>query len=183
MSEAEPEKGEKRREAPESHIDLTTSPLKKRLQKSLLQYEEFVDLTESPVKFPVYSDTELFTQSQSEDETGSFISEFAEPLDIITDALKEAEQTDAETEERDDEAEMETEYDEELINQYLRPSTIFPTFLFRNIKAKRCNFLPQNIDGIKYFKVKCSIKNYSKKTSEELFRWGLVNSLLKVSSS
>ena len=111
----------------------------------------------------------FFTQSQSEDETGSFVSEFAEPIDVITDALKEAEQTDAETEERDDEAEMETEYDEELINQYLRPSTIFPTFLFRNIKPKRCNFLPQNIDGIKYFKVKCSIKNYSKKTSDR--RW------------
>ena len=61
---------------PESCIDLTTSPLKKRSQKSQLEYEEFVDLTESPVKFPVYSDTELFTQSQSEDETGSFVSEF-----------------------------------------------------------------------------------------------------------
>ena len=143
--------------------------MKKRSQKSQLEYEEFVDLTESPVKFPAYSDTELFTQSQSEDETGSFVSEFAEPIDVITDALKEAEQTDVETEERDDEAEMETEYDEELINQYLRPSTIFPTFLFRNIKPKRCNFLPQNIDGSKYFKVKCSIKNYSKKTSDR--RW------------
>ena len=102
-----------------------------------MEYEEFVDLTEPPVKFPAYNDTELFTQSQSEDETGSFISEFGEPLNVITDALKEAEQTDVETEERD-EAEMETEYDEELINQYLRPSTIFPTFLFRNIKPKRC---------------------------------------------
>ena len=169
LSEPEQEKGDKRKEVPESCIDLTTSPLKKRSQKSQLEYEEFVDLTESPVKFLAYSDTELFTQSQSEDETGSFVSEFAEPIDVITDALKEAEQTDAETEERDDEAEMETEYDEELINQYLRPSTIFPTFLFRNIKPKRCNFLPQNIDGIKYFKVKCSIKNYSKKTSDR--RW------------
>ena len=34
------------------------------------------------------------------------------------------------------------------------------------MKAKRCNFLPQNIDGNKYYKVKCSIKNYSKKTSD-----------------
>ena len=131
LSEPEQEKGDKRKEAPESCIDLTTSPLKKRSQKSQLEYEEFVDLTESPVKCPAYSDTELFTQSQSEDETGSFVSEFAEPIDLITDALKEAEQTDAETEER--EAEMETEYDEELINQYLRPSTIFPTFLLSGL--------------------------------------------------
>ena len=64
---------------------------------------------------------------------------------------------------------MDREHAEELVNQYLRLSTIFPTFLFRNVKPKRCNFLPQNLDGNKYYKVKCTIKNYSKKTSDR--RW------------
>ena len=47
LSEPEQEKGDKRKEAPESCIDLTTSPLKKRSEKSQLEYEEFVDLTVS----------------------------------------------------------------------------------------------------------------------------------------
>ena len=160
----------KRKDPPESIIDLTTSPMKKRSQKSQLNLDEFVDLTESPMKIPAYSDTELGSYSQSEDERGSFVSEIAEPLDVLTDALKEAEETDAETEEtQSNELDLDPEHAEELVNQYLRPSTIFPTFLFRNVKPKRCNFLPQNLDGNKYYKVKCTIKNYSKKTSDR--RW------------
>ena len=122
------------------------------------------------MKIPAYSDTELGSYSQSEDERGSFVSEIAEPLDVLTDALKEAEQTDAETEEtQSNELDLDPEHAEELVNQYLRPSTIFPTFLFRDVKPKRCNFLPQNLGGNKYYKVKCTIKNYSKKTSDR--RW------------
>ena len=144
--------------------------MKKRSQKSQLNLDEFVDLTESPMKIPAYSDTELGSYSQSEDERGSFVSEIAEPLDVLMDALKEAEETDAETEEtQSNELDLDPEYAEELVSQYLRPSTIFPTFLFRNVKPKRCNFLPQNLDGNKYYKVKCTIKNYSKKTSDR--RW------------
>ena len=144
--------------------------MKKRSQKSQLNLDEFVDLTESPMKIPAYSDTELGSYSQSEDERGSFVSEIAEPLDVLMDALKEAEETDAETEEtQSNELDLDPEHAEELVNQYLRPSTIFPTFLFRNVKPKRCNFLPQNLDGNKYYKVKCTIKNYSKKTSDR--RW------------
>ena len=144
--------------------------MKKRSQKSQLNLDEFVDLTESPMKIPAYSDTELGSYSQSEDERGSFVSEIAEPLDVLTDALKEAEETDAETEEtQSNELDLDPEHAEELVSQYLRPSTIFPTFLFRNVKPKRCNFLPQNLDGNKYYKVKCTIKNYSKKTSDR--RW------------
>ena len=160
----------KRKDPPESIIDLTTSPMKKRSQKSQLNLDEFVDLTESPMNIPSYSDTELGSYSQSEDERGSFVSEIAEPLDVLTDALKEAEETDAETEEtQSNELDLDPEHTEELVSQYLRPSTIFPTFLFRNVKPKRCNFLPQNLDGNKYYKVKCTIKNYSKKTSDR--RW------------
>ena len=125
------------------------------------------------MKIPPQSDTEVGSVSQSEDERFSFISEATEPLDTITDALKEAEETDAEGEEtsvtESNEPDLDPEHAEELIEQYLRPSTLFSTLLFRNVKAKRCNFLPQNIDGNKYYKVKCSIKNYSKKTSDR--RW------------
>ena len=80
-------------------IDLTESPLKKRTDKSSLDLDTFVDLTESPMKIPAQSDTEVGSVSQSEDERFSYISEAAEPLDTITDALKEAEETDAEAEE------------------------------------------------------------------------------------
>ena len=160
----------KRKDPPESIIDLTTSPMKKRSQKSQLNLDEFIDLTESPMKIPAYSDTELGSYSQSEDERGSFVSEIAEPLDVLMDALKEAEERDAETEEtQSNELDLDPEHAEELVSQYLRPSTIFPTFLFRNVKPKMCNFLPQNLDGNKYYKVKCTIKNYSKKTSDR--RW------------
>ena len=163
----------KRKEPDGGFIDLTESPLKKRTDKSSLDLDAFVDLTESPMKIPAQSDTEVGSVSQSEDERFSYISEATEPLDTITDALKEAEETDAEGEEtsvtESNEPDLDPEHAEALIEQYLRPSTLFPTFLFRNVKAKRCNFLPQNIDGNKYYKVKCSIKNYSKKTSDR--RW------------
>ena len=67
-----------------SFIDLT-SPLKKRPQLSTIDLDDFVDLTESPVKVPANSDTELGGVSQSEDERASFISEFGDPLDVISD--------------------------------------------------------------------------------------------------
>ena len=110
----------KRKDPHESIIDLTTSPMKKRSQKSQLNLDEFIDLTESPMKIPVYSDTELGSYSQSEDERGSFVSEIAEPLDVLTDALKEAEETDAETEEtQSNELDLDREHAEELVSQYL----------------------------------------------------------------
>ena len=61
--------------------------------------DAFVDLTESPMKIPAQSDTEVGSVSQSEDERFRYISDATEPLDTITDALKEAEETDAEGEE------------------------------------------------------------------------------------
>ena len=74
------------------------------------------------MKIPAYSDTvtELGSYSQSEDERGNFVSEIAEPLDVLTDALKEAEETDAETEEtQSNELDLDPEHAEELVNQYL----------------------------------------------------------------
>ena len=58
---------------------------------------------------------------------------------------------------------------DEVIEQYLRPSTIFPSFLFRKTKPKKVDFLPHNINGNVYYKVKCTTKNYGKKTSDR--RW------------
>ena len=84
------------------------------------------------MKIPPQSDTEVSNVSQSEDERLSFISEAAEPLDTITDALREAQETDAEETSVTDrnEPDLDPEHAEELIEQYLRPSTLFPTFLF-----------------------------------------------------
>ena len=86
------------------------------------------------MKIPAQSDTEVSSVSQSKDERFSFTSEATEPLDTITDALREAEETDAETEETSvtdmNELDLDPDQAEQLIQQYLRPSTIFPTFLF-----------------------------------------------------
>ena len=63
-------------------------------------------------------------------------------------------------------ASNELDVDPQLIKMYLRPSTIFPTFLFNDVIPMKCHFLPQNIDGNKCYRVKCTVKNYSKKTSD-----------------
>ena len=52
--------------------------------------DDFVDLTESPVKIPPSSDTEIRGMSQLEDERASFISE---NIDVISDALREDKDT------------------------------------------------------------------------------------------
>ena len=104
------------------------------MDKSSLDLDAFVDLTESPMKIPAQSDTEVGSFSQSEDERFSYISEASEPLDTITDALKEVDETDAEAEEtsvtESNEPDLDPEHAEQFIEQYLRPSTLFPIFLF-----------------------------------------------------
>ena len=163
------------------YIDLT-SPLKKRPRLSSIEMDDFVDLTESPVKIPPSSDTEIGGMSQSEDERASFISEFHENIDVISDALREDDETEVLEDEdiaileslsgqmasqrESHELDLHPETGKQLIENYLRPSTVFPTFLFKNVKSKKCHFLPQNIDGNKYYKVKCTVKNYAKKTSD-----------------
>ena len=170
--------------APSTFIDLT-SPIKKRTTLSSVEVDDFVDLTESPVKIPPHSDTEIGGMSQSEDERGSFISEFAENIDVMTDVLREDEDTEVlededmeftpskcgerATERESHELDLDPETGKQLIENYLRPSTVFPTNLFRDVRPKKCHFLPQNIDGNKYYKVKCTVKNYAKKTSDR--RW------------
>ena len=167
-----------------TYIDLT-SPLKKRPRLSSIEVDEFVDLTESPVKIPPSSDTEIGGMSQSEDERASFISEFHENIDVISDALREDEETEVIEDEDIEMSESQSgqkasqkesnelftdaETGKQIIENYLRPSTVFPTFLFKDVKPKKCHFLPQNIDGNKYYKVRCTVKNYAKKTNDR--RW------------
>ena len=164
-----------------TYIDLT-SPLKKRPRLSSIEVDEFVDLTESPVKIPPSSDTEIGGMSQSEDERASFISEFHENIDVISDALREDEETEVIEDEDIEMSESQSgqkasqkesnelftdaETGKQIIANYLRPSTVFPTFLFKDVKPKKCHFLPQNIDGNKYYKVRCTVKNYAKKTND-----------------
>ena len=45
---------------------------------------------------------------------------------------------------------VDSENVDEVIEQYLRPSTIFPSFLFRKTKLKKVDFLPHNINGNVY---------------------------------
>ena len=167
-----------------TYIDLT-SPLKKRPRLSSIEVDEFVDLTESPVKIPPSSDTEIGGMSQSEDERVSFISEFHENIDVISDALREDEETEVIEDEDIEMSESQSgqkasqkesnelftdaETGKQIIENYLRPSTVFPTLLFKDVKPKKCHFLPQNIDGNKYYKVRCTVKNYAKKTNDR--RW------------
>ena len=164
-----------------TYIDLT-SPLKKRPRLSSIEVDEFVDLTESPVKIPPSSDTEIGGMSQSEDERASFISEFHENIDVISGALREDEETEVIEDEDIEMSESQSgqkasqkesnelftdaETGKQIIENYLRPSTVFPTFLFKDVKPKKCHFLPQNIDGNKYYKVRCTVKNYAKKTND-----------------
>ena len=56
-----------------------------------------------------------------------------------------------------------------LVELYLRPGTVFPTQLFEGVEPKVVNFLPPNINGNKYYHVKCDSRNLTKKTSDR--RW------------
>ena len=56
-----------------------------------------------------------------------------------------------------------------LVELYLRPGTVFPTHLFDDVEPKVVNFLPPNINGNKYYHVKCDSRTLSKRTSDR--RW------------
>ena len=56
-----------------------------------------------------------------------------------------------------------------LVQSYLRPGTVFPTFLFKNVQPKSVTFLSPNINGNKYWLVTCSEKDLMKKCQER--RW------------
>ena len=59
---------------------------------------------------------------------------------------------------------------DEIIEQYLRPATMFPVFLFKRVT-------PHNIDGNVYYKVRCYMKNYAKKTTDR--HWFAMRTSLK----
>ena len=56
-----------------------------------------------------------------------------------------------------------------LVQTYLRPGTVFPVDMFRNVEPKTVEFLPPNINGNKYYLVRCTQKNLTKKTQDR--RW------------
>ena len=152
-----------------SYIDLT-SGLFKAPGKTSLQIDEFIDLTQSPVKVPgSISDTEE-PYGSTEEESVSARSDLQERMESLDEVLSEAGE-EVETEGHEGSHVLTLEHDnvDEVIEQYLRPSTIFPSFLFRKTKPKKVDFLPHNINGNVYYKVKCTTKNYGKKTSDR--RW------------
>ena len=55
------------------------------------------------------------------------------------------------------------------MDRYLRQGTLYPTQLFRNQEPEVVDRLPGDIDGISYYKVNCTMRNYSKLTSDR--RW------------
>ena len=170
--EEEKDKSEKdkSRDLPSSsYIDLTSGIFKSPVKKSV-GVDEFIDLTESPVKLPgSISDTEE-PYASTEEESVSARSDLTERIASLDDVLSEAgEDVETEVDTGSHELHLESENVDEVIELYLRPSTIFPSFLFRKTKPKKVDFLPHNINGNVYYKVRCTLRNYSKKTSDR--RW------------
>ena len=90
-------------------------------------------------------------------------------MDNLDEVLSEAgEETETDQDSHSHELTLNCENIDEIIEHYLRPSTIFPSFLFKKTKPKKVDFLPNNINGNVYYKVKCTIKNYTKKTADHL---------------
>ena len=146
--------------------------------KKSVGVDEFIDLTESPVKLPgSISDTEE-PYASTEEESVSARSDLTERIASLDDVLSEAgEDVETEVDTGSHELNLESENVDEVIELYLRPSTIFPSFLFRKTKPKKVDFLPHNINGNVYYKVRCTLRNYSKKTSDH--RWFYMRTSLR----
>ena len=168
----EPESN-KDKDTEEPFVDLTLiSPVK---QKQM-SCEAFIDLTESPMKVPLsLSDTDKpDSLTTDEDSSLSWRSDFTERLQYMSDTLSqfeddEEERSDVEGLQCRSDFVLDLENVDEIIEQYLRPATMFPIFLFKRVTPKKVEFLPHNIDGNVYYKVCCTIKNYAKKTTNR--RW------------
>ena len=108
------------------------------------------------------SDTEE-PYASTEEESVSARSDLQESMKSLDDVLSEAgEDVETEDDTQSHVLTLGSQNVDEVIEQYLRPSTIFPSFLFRKTKPKKVNFLPHNINGNVYYKVKCTPKNYQK---------------------
>ena len=57
----------------------------------------------------------------------------------------------------------------EVQDKFLRSGTVFPVHLYQKTEPQDVNFLPGSINGNKVYKVMCTTRNYSKKTSDR--RW------------
>lgn len=51
-----------------------------------------------------------------------------------------------------------------MLENHLRPNTVFPVDLFSPCIPKKVEFLPPNIDGLKVYQVRCTAKDLVKKT-------------------
>ena len=134
-----------------SYINLT-SGIFKLPGKTSVQVDEFIDLTQSPVKVPgSISDTEE-PYASTEEESVSARSDLQERMESLDEVLSEAGK-EVENEGAAGSHILTLDHDnvDEIIEQYLRPSTIFPSFLFRKTKPKKVDFLPHNINGNVYY--------------------------------
>ena len=147
--------------------------LPKREQKILC--DDYIDLTDSSVKVPLsHSDTEAGSTETTDTESISVQSDFNERMEFIQETLDQLRNSDNETDDIETDPGPIThhlqlddlEKEQEIIEQYLRPSTIFSTFLFSRNVPKKVDFLPHNIDGNEYYKVKCTLRNYCKKVAD-----------------
>ena len=152
-----------------SYIDLT-SGLFKAPSKTSVGVDEFIDLTQSPVNVPgSLSDTEE-PYGSAEEESLAARSDLQDRMDNLDEVLSEAgEEIETDQDSHSHEFTLNCENIDQIVQNYLRPSTVFPSFLFNKTKPKKVDFLPNNINGNVYYKVKCTIKNYTKKTADH--RW------------
>ena len=164
-NEREAEKKRRPDEPSSSYMNLTSGIFKPPANTSL-HVDEFIDLTQSPVKVPgSFSDTESLYAS-TEEGSISTRSDFQERMESLNGLSEDGEEVETESGTQSHVLTLEHENVDEVIEQ---PSTIFPSFLFKKTKPKKVDFLPHNITGNAYYKVKCTVKNYAKKTSDR--RW------------
>ena len=68
------------------------------------------------------------------------------------------------------ELKLDPEVEKIMLDMYLRPNTQFPIHLYREgVRPKKVDCLPENIDGLKCYKVKCNGKTLIKNTTDR--RW------------
>ena len=129
-----------------SYIDLT-SGIFNSPAKTFVGIDEFIDFTESPVKVPgLISDTEESYVSTKE-ESVSARSDLQERMESLDEVLSEAgEEVETEVDTGSHVLILDSDNVDAVIEQYLRPSTVFPSFMFRKTKPKKVDFPPHNIN-------------------------------------
>ena len=161
------------------------TPVKKEM-KCIIDVDDMIDLSESPVKYNSEPETEM---EDIELEKRSIVSDMGLQFDIIKDVMRGCQEEDgsSDTESAQEpvpgtssedirpmniesnELVIHGETGQAIIKEYLKSGVNFPSNLFNKVVPKTVNFLPPNINGNKYYRVKCTIGDYSKKTNDR--RW------------